>query len=93
MYAATGGPNVKGGNLFQMEGGRAPMHPPLATALHATTNRQSNNRIRSLVNTTQFKSCMLYVRISAATIQTVRNLSALLVFVDARSTDKNKKNR
>jgi len=36
MYAATGGPNVKwGGTDFKWEG-RAPLPPPLATALFPT---------------------------------------------------------
>jgi len=33
MYAATGGPNVKWGDTDFKCGGRAPLAPPLATAL------------------------------------------------------------
>jgi len=33
MYVATGGPNVKWGGTDLKWGGRAPLAPPLATAL------------------------------------------------------------
>jgi len=36
MYVATGGPNVKWGGTDFKWGGRAPLAPPLATALAGT---------------------------------------------------------
>ena len=41
MYAATGGENMKWGSIdFKWGGGRAPLAPPLATALNTQVRKE-----------------------------------------------------
>jgi len=51
MYAATGGPNMKWGVQI-LNGGRAPLRLPLATALlpHQKTKRETSDASKSHLN-------------------------------------------